>query len=98
MVMLGFSDIKFVNTPNEEIDEIGSIDSKKTAVISSDDKKYFEGKTISSRFYCIVDLTKYQANELEFKTQSKTPQLAVFQKFTIQKVGKCSWTKKKFLI
>jgi hypothetical protein len=29
------SDIKFVNTPNEEIDEIGSIDSKKTAVISS---------------------------------------------------------------
>ncbi len=71
------SDIKFVNTPNEEIDEIGSIDTKKTAVISSDDKKYFEGKTIAADSTAFLDLTKYQANELEFKTQSKTPQLAV---------------------
>ena len=72
------SDIKFVNSPNEEIDEIGSIDTKKTAVISSDDKKYFEGKTIAADSTAFLDLTKYQANELEFKTQSKTPQLAVF--------------------
>lgn len=71
------SDIKFVNTPNEEIDAIGSIDSKKTAVISIDDKKYFDGKTLAADSTAIVDLTKYQANELEFKTQSKTPQLAV---------------------
>ena len=71
------SDIKFVNSPNEEIDEIGSIDTKKTAVISSDDKKYFEGKTIAADSTAFLDLTKYQANELEFKTQSKTPQLAV---------------------
>ena len=71
------SDIKFVNSPNEEIDEIGSIDTKKTAVISSDDKKYFEGKTIATDSTAFLDLTKYQANELEFKTQSKTPQLAV---------------------
>ena len=72
------SDIKFVNTPNEEIDEIGNIDSKKTAVISVDDKKYFEGKNLASDSTAFIDLTKYQANELEFKTQSKTPQLAVF--------------------
>ena len=71
------SDIKFVNSPNEEIDEIGSIETKKTAVISSDDKKYFEGKTIAADSTAFLDLTKYQANELEFKTQSKTPQLAV---------------------
>ena len=72
------SDIKFVNTPNEEIDEIGNINSKKTAVISVDDKKYFEGKTLAADSTAFIDLTKYQANELEFKTQSKTPQLAVF--------------------
>jgi len=72
------SDIKFVNTPNQEIDEIGNIDSKKTAVVSNDDKKYFEGKTLAADSTAFVDLTKYQANELEFKTQSKTPQLAVF--------------------
>lgn len=71
------SDIKFVNSPNEEIDEIGSIETKKTAVISSDDKKYFEGKTIAADSTAFLDLMKYQANELEFKTQSKTPQLAV---------------------
>ena len=72
------SDIKFVNTPNEEIDEIGNINSKKTAVVSVDDKKYFEGKTLAADSTAFIDLTKYQANELEFKTQSKTPQLAVF--------------------
>ena len=72
------SDIKFVNTPNEEIDEIGNINSKKTAVISVDDKKYFEGKTLAADSTAFIDLTKYQSNELEFKTQSKTPQLAVF--------------------
>lgn len=72
------SDIKFVNTPNQEIDEIGNIDTKKTAIISIDDKKYFEGKTLAADSTAFVDLTKYQADELEFKTQSKTPQLAVF--------------------
>lgn len=72
------SDIKMVNTPNEEIDAIGSINSKKTAVISTEDKKYFDGKNLAKDSTAFLDLTKYQANELEFKTQSKTPQLAVF--------------------
>ena len=72
------SDVKFVNTPNEEIDEIGNIDSKKTAVISKDDQKYFEGKTLAADSTAFINLTKYQADELEYKTQSKTPQLAVF--------------------
>lgn len=72
------SDIKFVDTPNEEIDEIGNIDSKKTAVVNKEDKKYFEGKTLAKDSTAFIDLTKYAANELEFKTESKTPQLAVF--------------------
>ena len=37
--------MKFVNTPNEEIDEIGNIDSKKTAVISKDEPKYRDWET-----------------------------------------------------
>jgi len=72
------SDIKFVNNPNEEIKAIGVIDSKKTAVINKDDKKYFEGKTIQPESTATINLTKYEANELEFKSTSKTPQLAVF--------------------
>ncbi|MDH6250493.1 hypothetical protein M2347_000220 [Chryseobacterium sp. H1D6B] len=72
------SDIKFVNTPNEEIKSIGIIDSKKTAVIASDDKSYFSSKPVQADSTAFINLTKYQPNELEFKSQSKTPQLAVF--------------------
>lgn len=72
------SDLKFVESPNQEIKSIGVIDSKKTAVIASSDKKYFEGKTVQPDATAYINLTKYQPNELEFKSQSKTPQLAVF--------------------
>ncbi|WP_374461154.1 hypothetical protein [Chryseobacterium taeanense] len=72
------SDLKFVKSPNQEIKSIGVIDSKKTAVISSSDKKYFDGKTVQADSTAYINLTKYQPNELEFKSQSKTPQLAVF--------------------
>lgn len=72
------SDLKFVNTPNEEIKSIGVIDSKKTAVIAASDKSYFNGKPVQADSLAFINLTKYQPNELEFKSQSKTPQLAVF--------------------
>jgi len=72
------SDLKFVNTPNEEIKSIGVIDSKKTAVIASSDKTYFANKTVQADSTASINLTKYQPNELEFKSESKTPQLAVF--------------------
>lgn len=72
------SDLKFVESPNQEIKSIGVIDSKKTAVIASSDKKYFDGKTVQPDSTAYINLTKYQPNELEFKSQSKTPQLGVF--------------------
>ncbi|WP_223605922.1 YfhO family protein [Chryseobacterium sp. OSA05B] len=72
------SDLKFVNTPDEEIKSIGVIDSKKTAVMAAEDKAYFTGKTVQTDSTAFINLTKYQPNELEFKSQSKTPQLAVF--------------------
>jgi hypothetical protein len=72
------SDLKFVDSPNQEIKSIGIIDSKKTAVIASSDKKYFDGKPVQADSTAFINLTKYQPNELEFKSQSKTPQLAVF--------------------
>lgn len=71
------SDLKFVNNPNEEIKQIGEVDTKKIAIISQDDQKYFEGKQIAADSTAFLNLTKYQPNELEFKSQSKTPQLAV---------------------
>ena len=72
------SDIQFVKTPNEEIKAVGEIDNKKTAVVSVEDQKYFEGKNLQSDSTAVIELKNYQPNRLEFKTQSKTPQLAVF--------------------
>lgn len=72
------SDLKFVDTPNQEIKSIGTIDNKKTAVIASSDKSYFDNKPVQADSTAFINLTKYQPNELEFKSQSKTPQLAVF--------------------
>jgi len=72
------SDLKFVDTPNQEIKSIGTINNKKTAVIASSDKSYFDNKPVKADSTAFINLTKYQPNELEFKSQSKTPQLAVF--------------------
>lgn len=72
------SNLKFANNPNEEIALVGEIDSKKTAVINVDDKKYFNGKNLQPDSTATINLTKYEPNELEFKSSSKTPQLAVF--------------------
>ncbi|WP_267406462.1 MULTISPECIES: hypothetical protein [unclassified Chryseobacterium] len=72
------SDLKFVETPNQEIKAIGDIDNKKTAVIAAADKEYFNGKPVQADSTAVINLTKYLPNELEFKSQSKTPQLAVF--------------------
>lgn len=72
------SDVKFVDSPNEEIKAIGEIDNKKTAVVLVEDKTYFNGKNLKSDSTAIIDLKSYKANELVFESQSKTPQLAVF--------------------
>ncbi|SDD84886.1 glycosyltransferase family protein [Riemerella columbipharyngis] len=71
------SDIKFVDTPNEEIKSIGEVDNKRTAVVNVKDKEYFTGKPIAKDSTAYVDLEDYQPNQLSFKTKSKTPQLAV---------------------
>ncbi|MBK1897515.1 YfhO family protein [Chryseobacterium paridis] len=72
------SDIQFANTPNEEIKSIGIINSKRTAVVASEDKSYFNNKQIQADSTAFINLTKYQPNELEFRSKSKTSQLAVF--------------------
>ena len=72
------SNVEFVKTPTEELNSLGIINSKNTAVISDLDKNYFNGKNLINDPTAIINLTKYQPNSLEYKTQSKTAQLAVF--------------------
>lgn len=72
------SKLKFVATPNEEIEQIGEVDTKKIAVVSNDDKAYLTDKPITADSTATIALTQYQPNALEYLSQSKTPQLAVF--------------------
>lgn len=72
------SDVQFANTPNEEIEKIGEIDTKKFAIISANDKEYFNGKNLQRDSLASIQLTSYQPNELHFKTNSSTSQLAIF--------------------
>jgi len=72
------SDIKFADNPNEELNETGNLDTKKIAVISKDDKAYFNGKNLVKDSTAFLALKSYQPNELSFDSSSKTPQLAVF--------------------
>ena len=71
------SHITYAPNPNEEIRLIGDVDTKKTAVVASEDKDYLDSKTIAPDSTASIHLTQYQPNEIELKTQSKTPQLAV---------------------
>ncbi|WP_434978778.1 YfhO family protein [Daejeonia sp. YH14] len=71
------SDIHYARTPNEEIDLIGKTVTKKTAVVAEEDRKYLNGKQMLPDSTATIQLTSYQPNEIELKTQSKTPQLAV---------------------
>lgn len=72
------SDIHFVDTPNDEIEQIGEVDTKKIAIVANEDKKYFDGKSIAKDSTAYIKLTDYKANDLKYETHSKTSQLAVF--------------------
>ncbi|MFB9120778.1 YfhO family protein [Bergeyella porcorum] len=72
------SDIHWAANPNEEIDAIDIIDNKKTAVVSTEDKAYFSGKTLAKDSTAYINLVHYQPNAITYKAESKTPQLAVF--------------------
>lgn len=71
------NEIKIANTPNEEIDLIGKIDTKKVAIIGKEDASYFQGKKMAADPTARIELKTYQPNEITYESQSQTPQLAV---------------------
>lgn len=72
------SQVKFAETPREELDLIGTVDTKSVAIISKEDQKYFENKKLAEDAAGTIQLVEYAANSLTFKSSSATPQLAVF--------------------
>lgn len=73
------SDIIWAKNPHEEIDLIGKINNKKYLVFN---ELEFEKELKNTKFLpdstATIQLTKYQPNELEYKSLSKTKQIAVF--------------------
>lgn len=72
------SDIKWAQTPNEEILWLGDIDNKKTAIVNTEDKHYLDKKTLAKDSTAYIQLEHYEPNELIYKAKTATPQLAVF--------------------
>lgn len=72
------SQIKIVNSPNEELASLGDINSKELAVIGKEDEAYFKDKKLEKDSTAYIQLKNYEANALEFESESKTPQLAIF--------------------
>jgi hypothetical protein len=71
-------DVKMVDTPDAEIDELGKIDTKTTAVV---DRRFDEAKAalnIPVDTAAVIELTEYRVNRLTYKYNSAVPQMAVF--------------------
>jgi hypothetical protein len=72
--------VQFVQSANDEILSIANFESKQTAIINKEEfsdfsKIYNEVVTDS---LATIQLIKYQANAISYKSESKTSQLAVF--------------------
>ncbi len=68
-------DIKLVNSPDEEIKEIGHVNLRTTAVI---DKSKFDINSITPDTLAQIKLIDYQPNQLVYESNTAKPTLAVF--------------------
>lgn len=70
--------VRFVNTPNEEIEALDNLDTRNEAVVlQSDFSEVFSGP-MSSNGEGSIELTKYDVNELHYTSNSSTAQTAIF--------------------
>lgn len=70
------SDLKMVNTPNEEIDGLTGLDPKQTAVVHKEYANYVNGLQPSGGG--TVSLTEYKPNHLTYSSNASSEELAVF--------------------
>lgn len=78
------SDIKWVATPNEEIDAIADTDVKNVAIVNEEFRNMVGNLTVSPS-EGTIQLVDYQPNELKYRFDSSKDELVVFSEI---------WTKK----
>ena len=70
------SNLKMVNTPNEEIDGLTGLDPKQTAIVHNEYANYVSGLQPSGGG--TVSLTEYKPNHLSYTSNASAEELAVF--------------------
>lgn len=81
------NDIRWVETPNEEIDAIASTDVAHTAIISKDFQSELQGFVPSDAQNCNISLDYYKPNEVAYNFNSGKDQLVVFSEIWTQTDG-----------
>ncbi len=72
------SDIKYVNSADEEMRTLDSLNTKESAIVHVDFKEKLGSISIQKDSTAMIALTNYKANEVTYKTSATTEQLAVF--------------------
>jgi len=79
------SDILWVDTPNEEIDAIGTTNLQHTAIINKEFEQQVGNYRLNDSVKGQIGLTKYQPNRLVYNFKSESNQLVVFSEIWTSK-------------
>ncbi len=71
-------EVKFVDTADEEIKGLDSLDTRKMAVVNREFEKDLLSLRPGKDSTALIELVSYKANELEYKAKTTKDQLAVF--------------------
>ena len=82
------NDIRWVNTPNEEIDAIANTDLQHTAIVNREFEQQLEGLRLVDSIPAQIALSEYQPNKLVYHFKSDSDQLVVFSEIWTSK----GWT------
>ncbi len=71
-------EIEFVDTANEEIRALDSLNTKEKVIVTQNYKAELDHLSLKKDSTASIVLTNYKANEMTYRTESQTEQLAVF--------------------
>lgn len=72
-------DVKYVDTPDEEIEALGEINLQTTVVVNKNDDDVLKNWSVTEHdSLSTIQLTDYEANKLRYEVDAKQDELAVF--------------------
>jgi len=72
------NEVKLVNSADEEIKGLDSLNTKEVAIVSTNFKENLNGFTFQKDSTASIEVTNYKANEITYRSKTTTNQLAVF--------------------